>query len=222
MKLHLGCGQYYLEGYVNVDYPASEHSVQNSLRADLYQDLATLSFPRESVEEVRLHHVFEHFPRPVALALLCRWRDWLVPGGKLHIETPDLMASARLLVAPWVGYAKKQEVVRHLFGSHEAHWAIHWDGWYPKRFVRTLSALGFRDVSVRTARWRRLCNVKVFAIKGPDAHGMAEYRAAVRDLLAMSTVKSQRFYSNAVPASGSEVKMLSVWMNMWEQAYLDR
>ena len=128
MKLHLGCGQYYLEGYVNVDYPASEHQVQKSLRADLFRDLSTLTYPGASVEEVRLHHVFEHFSRPVALALLCRWRDWLVPGGTLRIETPDLMASARLLVWPWVKYEKKQEVIRHLFGSHEAHWAIRTDG----------------------------------------------------------------------------------------------
>ena len=106
MKLHLGCGQQYLQGYVNVDYPASEHQVQKSLRADLYTDLTKLSYPVASIEEVRLHHVFEHFSRPVALALLCRWRDWLAPGGRLHVETPDLMASARMLVWPWVGYAK--------------------------------------------------------------------------------------------------------------------
>lgn len=220
MKLHLGCGQYYLEGYVNVDYPSSEHSVQKSLRADVYRDLSTLSYPPASVEEVRLHHVFEHFPRPVALALLCRWRDWLVPGGMLHIETPDLMASARLLVSPWVGYAKKQEVVRHLFGSHEAHWAIHWDGWYPERFVRTLRALGFGKVSVRTAKWMRLRNVEVFAVKGHEVFGLADYRTAAKHLLSLSTIKSERSYENPGPASGSEAQMLGVWMEMWERAYL--
>ena len=81
MKLHLGCGHYYLEGYTNVDYPPSEHSVQQSIKADLFCDLATLRYAAGSVDEIRLHHVFEHFPRPAALALLCRWRDWLVPGG---------------------------------------------------------------------------------------------------------------------------------------------
>ena len=219
MKLHLGCGQYYLEGYVNVDYPASEHLVQKSLRADLYSDLTTLGYPAASVEEVRLHHVFEHFSRPVALALLCRWRDWLVPGGKLRVETPDLMASARLLVRPWVGYEKKQEVIRHLFGSHEAHWAIHWDGWYPERFKRTLKALGFGKVSVRTGGWRRLRNVEVLAERDSRAFDTAAYRQAVEGLLALSTVKSQRFYSSAAPVTGSEAEMLGVWMQMWEQAY---
>ena len=219
MKLHLGCGQYYLDGYVNVDYPASEHQVQKSLRADLYRDLASLTYPGASVEEVRLHHVFEHFSRPVALALLCRWRDWLVPGGTLRIETPDLMASARLLVWPWVKYEKKQEVIRHLFGSHEAHWAIHWDGWYPERFKRTLGALGFGSVSVRTSGWRRLRNVEVTAQKDSTPIDAAGYREAVGRLLAHSTVKSQRFYSGSAPVTGSEAEMLAVWMQMWEQAY---
>ena len=222
MKLHLGCGQQYLEGYVNIDHPPSEHSVQKLLRADLFGDLTTLAYPSGSVEEIRLHHVFEHFPRPVALALLCRWRDWLAPGGRLHIETPDLMASAWLLVSPFLSYQKKQEVIRHLFGSHEAHWAVHWDGWHAERFVRTLTALGFHNVSVKTSKWARLRNVEVFAEKGPGGSGADTYRAAVRHLLALSTIKSQTSDSRSPPISSSELEMLQVWMDMWEQAYLPR
>lgn len=220
MKLHLGCGQRYLDGYINIDYPATEHSVQSSLRADVYRDLSTLAYPAGSIDEIRLHHVFEHFPRPAALALLCRWRDWLVPGGTLRIETPDVMASAWLLVSPLVGYEKKLEVVRHLFGSHEAHWAAHWDGWFAERFVRTLNALGFRKVSVTRTRWARLRNVEVSAEKGPQVFGMDDYRGTVRELLSLSLVKSQRRFGFAQPTSPSELEMLEVWMKMWEQAYL--
>ena len=219
MKLHLGCGQTYLDGYVNIDYPATEHTVQTATRTDLCCDLTTLSYPSGSIEEIRLHHVFEHFPRPVALALLCRWRDWLAGGGRLRIETPDLMASARLLTWPWVGYAKKQEVVRHLFGSHEAPWAVHWDGWYAERFRRTLEALGFYELSIRTSGWRRLRNVEVVARKGPEAFDADAYRKAVTQLLSLSTVKSRRFYRDSTPVTGSEADMLAVWLNLWEQAY---
>jgi predicted SAM-dependent methyltransferase len=65
-KLHLGCGQRHLEGYINIDFPASEHSVQDKSVADIQADITQLSYPASSIDEVRLHHVFEHFPRPVA------------------------------------------------------------------------------------------------------------------------------------------------------------
>ncbi len=220
MKLHLGCGRQYMEGYVNVDYPPSEHSVQVDLKADLFHDLLTLEYPPNTIEEIRLHHVFEHFSRPDALALLCRWRDWLEPCGKLRIETPDLIASARLLVSPWWSYGDKQEVVRHLFGSHESHWAVHWDGWSPERFVRTLSALGFEQISTRTEKWGRLRNVEVLAQKGAARLGLSEYREAVRDLLRASTIKPEVKGKGGVELTGSEAEMLKVWMQMWEKAYV--
>src|SRR5512139_881733 len=99
-KLHLGCGTRYLDGYVNIDHPPSEHTVQHALVADRYADINDLHYPAGEIDEVRLHHVFEHFPRQIALALLCRWTDWLKPGGLLRIETPDAMASAWALISP--------------------------------------------------------------------------------------------------------------------------
>jgi hypothetical protein len=43
LKLHLGCGERYLEGYVNIDYPASEHTVM-SVKPDRFADIHTLVF----------------------------------------------------------------------------------------------------------------------------------------------------------------------------------
>lgn len=67
LKLHLGCGEVYLDGYRNIDYPPSEHTVQTQTKVDEYADiLRELVYPRASIEEVRLHHVFEHFTHPGA------------------------------------------------------------------------------------------------------------------------------------------------------------
>lgn len=219
MKLHLGCGTRYFDGYVNIDFPSSHHTVQSSIRADIYEDLRTLSYPDESIQEVRLHHVFEHFSRPVALALLCRWRDWLGKGGLLHIETPDLLASSWLMVSPLVSYKDKQQVVRHLFGSHEAPWAVHWDGWYAERFEVTLRSLGFRDLQIRKSRWGKLRNVEVFAKKSPDIYHADNYRKSVRELLKFSAVTLPSRPGAARETPASEEEMLEVWMSMWEAAY---
>jgi predicted SAM-dependent methyltransferase len=222
MKLHLGCGRYYLDGYTNIDYPPAEHTVQADIKADIYCDIVKLHFPAGSIEEIRLHHLFEHFSRPVALALLCRWRDWLAPGGKLHIETPDLKASAWLLVSPLVSYEKKHEVIRHLFGSHEAHWAIHWDGWYPERLTRTLQHLGFDIASIRTTKWGYLRNVEVIADKGSVVFDVGDYRTTVRQLLSLSTIKNPSGVQQPARMPASEEEILTVWMGMWEKAYRAR
>lgn len=165
-RLHLGCGLQYFEGYINIDYPQSEHTVQQNARVDLYADITRLNFPADTIDEIRLHHVFEHFDRAHALALLVHWAKWLKIGGILHIETPDVMQSARQLVSG-ISYGQKQAVMRHVFGSHESDWAYHYDGWYDEKFVNVLGKLGFK-VSVRNWSWNEypnLANVEVLAVK---------------------------------------------------------
>ena len=217
-KLHLGCGTRYLDGYVNIDYPASEHTVQHALVADRRADITKVIYPTSTVDEVRLHHVFEHFPRQIALALLCRWAEWLKPGGLLRIETPDVMASAWALISPLTSSSKRYQIVRHLFGSHEAGWAAHWDGWYKDRFRHTLTALGFRDLRFVKSRWGATRNIETLATRGDKKFTLQEYRKIVKDLLAKSLVTHRsRWAFNMV--ADSEQAMLEVWMREWEQAY---
>lgn len=214
-KLHLGCGTRYLDGYVNIDHPPSEHTVQHALIADRHADITELSYPAGTIDEVRLHHVFEHFPRQIALALLCRWTDWLKPGGLLRIETPDVMASAWALVSPMASSGARHQILRHLFGSHEASWAAHWDGWYKDRFKDTLIALGFRDLEFIKNRWGETRNIEVLAIRGEKKFTLEDYRSVVAKLLAISLVT----HGSKHEVADSERTMLEVWMREWEHAY---
>jgi predicted SAM-dependent methyltransferase len=140
-KIHLGCGETYLDGYVNIDFPPEEHTIA-SVHPDRYADVRTLDFEPGSVSEVRLHHLFEHFTRPESLALLVRWRKWLAPGGRLVIETPDAEGIARAFLKS-KSIADKLGLQRHLFGSQEAKWAIHYDGWFEEKYRVVFEALGF-------------------------------------------------------------------------------
>lgn len=148
IKLHLGCGEKYLPGYVNVDYPATEHSVMR-VKADEYREIRTLSYPENSVAEIRSHHLFEHFSRAEALAILMRWRRWLVPGGKLVIETPDFLSCAAAYASAMT-QKRRMELGRHMMGSQEAPWAIHYDFWDAPKFKYVLRGCGFERVSART------------------------------------------------------------------------
>lgn len=163
-KLHLGCGERYFEGYLNIDFPPSEHTVQNTSVADEHHNLLELSYENESVDEIRLHHVFEHFDRPTAIALLFAWNRWLKSGGLLRIEVPDYFFSGLLsLFSP----TKRKRLVatRHIFGSHEAPWAIHAEGWTRGSLERALKLAGFQLIKTKRNYWRGTVNLDLVARK---------------------------------------------------------
>lgn len=83
MRVNLGCGEFPLEGWVNLDaFPPEGHHevVKADMRKAVYHDL----------EEVLMEHSLEHIPWPDVVPLLMRIRSWMAPGGKIHIEVPDM------------------------------------------------------------------------------------------------------------------------------------
>ncbi len=159
MKIHLGCGGTYLEGYVNIDYPTDDKTIMN-VKADVYQDISTLEYADNSLDEIRSHHLFEHFNRVDALKLLAKWRHWLKPGGKLVIETPDYFWTCGLI--PFVPFFFRMRLGRHLFGTQEAAWANHLDFWDKRKFKKILSKYGFDDFSFKHPLYRNFMpNIKV-------------------------------------------------------------
>jgi hypothetical protein len=200
IRLHLGCGERYLDGYVNVDFPPETQSLMDTSRADLHADLTELEYAPESVNEVRLHHVFEHFDRPTALRLLLNWYDWLTPGGLLTIETPDFERCARAFLVPW-RRNRRGMLLRHLFGSHEAGWAVHQDGWYEGKFRSHLEALGYERLRFSRRRWRGTHNITVAAHRERSRTERAHREGAAERLLRDSMVDQ----------SESELRLLSIW-----------
>jgi hypothetical protein len=177
-RLHLGCGDVYLPNYLNVDYPPPLGVASGTSRPDVEADIVSLDAPDGTIAEIRLHHVFEHFERAVGLALLVRWFDWLEAGGVLTIETPDFERSVE-------GFASKRLdqqslILRHVFGSQEAPWARHLDGWSSRRFHEVLARLGFEQITTNvTVSDERglLTNVVVRAVK-PALSSPRDERAA--------------------------------------------
>lgn len=199
-RLHLGCGERKLDGYLNIDFPPSEHTVQTTSAADEFADLTEMAYPAGSVAEVRLHHVFEHFDRPTALRLLVDWRTWLAGGGELVIETPDFERCARDFVRR-IPRKPRGTLLRHMFGSHEAAWAVHWDGWYEDRYRETLGALGFTELRFERASWQGTHNITVRATSPAPAPDRAALLDAAEALLRDSLVDE----------SESELRLLAEW-----------
>lgn len=165
MKLHLGCGQRYFEGYVNIDYPLSEHSVQQTSVADQFANLFELKYPAGTIDEVRLHHVFEHFSRAQACAMLAAWNSWLKPGGTVHIEVPDFEITAKAVLKLFASNKVQSVGLRHIFGSQEAHWAVHYEGYTAKRLKKFLEHFGYTVTKLNQVRYLDTYNLEMIAQK---------------------------------------------------------
>jgi hypothetical protein len=168
MKLHLGCGERYFPGYLNIDFPAASRPAQAAPVADLEADIRSLRYPAGSIAEVRLHHVFEHFTRPVACGLLASWHSWLAPGGILRVEVPDFRRTAIAYLNPLSRGRARSVARRHIFGSHESPWAVHCEGYGPVELKSMIETFGFRAVRVARNGWKGTYNVEVFAERGVD------------------------------------------------------
>lgn len=83
MKLHIGCGKVYLEGWTNIDIINNE--------ADLQEDVTNLvSIANNSCDIIYACHVLEHLGRDEFFSGLAHWRDKLKVGGILRLAVPDL------------------------------------------------------------------------------------------------------------------------------------
>lgn len=205
MKLHLGCGERYLKGYINIDYPASKHNVQEKVVADRFADILELKYPPQTIEEIRLHHVFEHFPRAVACALLVGWHTWLKNGGRLRIEVPDFSKMAQQIINPFSFKRERLVAERHIFGSQEAEWAIHFSGYTQKNIKDLLEKYGFRVDKIKKNTWKNTSNIEVFATKNNPSKTAEEFEKITRKYLGQFLLD----------ASGGEQKLLDVWMKTY-------
>ncbi len=207
MKLHLGCGQRYFDGYVNIDYPMTEHTVQEKSVADVQADLLKLNYEPGAIEEVRLHHVYEHFSRPVACALLSNWYHWLKVGGTVHIEVPDFERTGKAALSAFKNSKMKHVALRHIFGSQEAHWAVHFEGYSKELLSNMLELFGYKVKEAKRNDWKGTYNIEIIAQKAGGNLSAAQLEKCAEKYL--------RQYM--VDEGESEQRLLQTWMEIYRE-----
>lgn len=87
VKLNIGCGTDYKEGWINID----NNSDHNITRLDLNWDLRHyLPFPSGSVDFIFNEHFLEHLSVEQGKAAIREFLRVLKPGGVIRIAMPDL------------------------------------------------------------------------------------------------------------------------------------
>jgi predicted SAM-dependent methyltransferase len=149
LKLHLGCGNIRLPGYVNIDLynPA----------ADLRLDITDLSyFEDQSVDELFLKAVLEHLYTHEQRQALAEWYRVLRPGGRLILRSlPDFDAVIEAYRSRAVGHVSPRfdlaEVTRYTHGPYTREdrlGQLHKDLFTREKLERLLTEAGFSDIRI--------------------------------------------------------------------------
>lgn len=136
IKLHLGCGEKHIDGFINVD-------VRKLEGVDLVDDIKKLeNFKDHTVELIYASHVLEHIGRREYMSVLQRWYDLLKTGGKLRIAVPDFEK-----VVEHYNENRNLSVLRgFLYGGQTYEQNFHYCAWDFKTLTEELKNVGFKDI----------------------------------------------------------------------------
>jgi predicted SAM-dependent methyltransferase len=152
MRLHLGCNDRHIDGFLNVDLlPGPGVDIVSSAHE-------LLDIEDDSVNEILAEHLLEHFTFFQANRAIAEWYRVLKPDGKITIEVPDLMGLCEAFVKA-TDYQRFQSnkghwgLIHHFFGnqrgrSEEENLAqTHKSGYTVHRLYEMLLGVGFKAVA---------------------------------------------------------------------------
>lgn len=166
LKLNLGCGNRYLEGYLNIDI--------NNKVADLNADITTLDFKKDSVSEILMVHVIEHIDFFLVEPFLKKIYLWLKGAGQLIIEFPDLIKVARSILRMKNKSKELQDSpmgMRGFYGEptkNMSFYDYHKWGYSQMTIKLLLKLVGFRKIYIERPQYhgrRNRRDTRIVAIK---------------------------------------------------------
>jgi hypothetical protein len=134
LRLHLGCGQKRLDGYVNIDHNLSPAT-------DFVWDITNLPCSPNTVERIETYHVIEHIPLPMVRPALARWLSILKPGGILVAECPDFRRDCEDFLAG------NYERIYSVFGRQRFNGDAHFFGYTEQSLCDLLISTGFSSTA---------------------------------------------------------------------------
>ena len=143
MKLHVGCGNVILPGWINVD-------IDNIPGVDIQDDVRTLTkIKDDSCDIIYASHVLEHFGRKEFESILKVWNKKLKINGILRLAVPDFEKAIE-----WYNDTKKiEDVIGLISGGQKTEFDYHKMIYDRKFLTKVLKICGFDDV--KEWEWRQ-------------------------------------------------------------------
>lgn len=136
-RVHLGCGPINIQGWINIDAREYPHThIQTS-------KLTLDEFNENSISEIYICHVLEHFSFAEVSELLCSFNKKMQPGACLRISVPDFDK----LVDIYIENRRSMESVKYaLYGGQDYNFNFHKSCFNIQSLTELLKSSGFNTV----------------------------------------------------------------------------
>jgi predicted SAM-dependent methyltransferase len=154
MKLNIGCGTDYRDGFINID--GSDTLPRLDKKLDIRRESLLSHFDSESVTYILANDIIEHHYHWEAVRILREFHCLLTVGGTAEIRVPD----AEWIIKTW--RLSVEQKLNLLFGGQDIpqrrdekmdesrkkfpQYFCHKFGWTIKRMTGELAAIGFTNV----------------------------------------------------------------------------
>lgn len=110
LKLNIGCGKDYRDGWLNVD-------INHKFKADIYEDILTIEFASGTFDVIVLVDVIAFINPRKVLDLFSKCSSWLKPRGIFIVATSHLRNIAKILTVEPNNSEIYHEALCWLFGT---------------------------------------------------------------------------------------------------------
>ena len=140
IKLHLGCGNIYLNDFINID-------LDNPV-ADENYNAFKLPYKNNSVSLILASHLIEHFEWRHHVPLLTEWNRVLIPDSWLIIEAPNFEESCRNFLDEKDNTKRITEIFPQIFGRPDfSAGNIHLSGVWPNYLIELFKKTNFSKIA---------------------------------------------------------------------------
>jgi predicted SAM-dependent methyltransferase len=151
MKLHLGCGNTRLEGYVNYD-------IISGPAVDKTGPIDNLDIADGTVKEILTEHMIEHLTFEEFNRAIVEWYRVLEANGCLVVECPDLLGVCKEFVEAnlynqYSSFKGYWPLIAHVYGhqrgktKEEKLSQVHRSGYTEEYLTAVLQGVGFSEIT---------------------------------------------------------------------------
>jgi predicted SAM-dependent methyltransferase len=136
IKLHLGCGEKFIPGFIHVDSRKFSHIdyVASADKLNMFKD--------NSADLIYACHILEHFKRNQIEAVLKEWYRVLKPNGVLRLAVPDF----EKLVEVYLKYKDLKLILGPLVGGQDYPENTHYVVFDFISLSEVLKKVGFKKI----------------------------------------------------------------------------